>query len=66
MNPDEANALMQVMSNKINQLTQQNLMFESKIMYLNKLVQDLQPKPEPEEDSYTNNQVCSDSGNIDC
>ena len=54
MNPDEANALMQVMSNKINQLTQQNLMFESKIMYLNKLVQDLQPKPEiSEEDSYT-------------
>lgn len=54
MNPDEANALMQVMSNKINQLTQQNLMYESKIMYLNKLVQDLQPKPETsEEDSYT-------------
>ena len=54
MNPDEANALMQVMSNKINQLTQQNLMFESKIMYLNKLVQDLQPKSETsEEDSYT-------------
>ena len=53
MNPDEANALMQVMSNKINQLTQQNLMFESKIMYLNKLVQDLQSKSEPEEDSYT-------------
>ncbi len=54
MNPDEANALMQVMSAKINQLTQQNLMFESKIMYLNKLVQDLQPKTETsEEDSYT-------------
>ena len=54
MNPDEANALMQVMSAKINQLTQQNLMFESKIMYLNKLVQDLQPKPETsEKDSYT-------------
>ena len=54
MNPDEANALMQVMSNKINQLTQQNLMYESKIMYLNKLLQDLQPKSEtPEEDSYT-------------
>ena len=54
MSPDEANALMQVMSNKINQLTQQNLMYESKIMYLNKLLQDLQPKSEtPEEDSYT-------------
>jgi|TARA_B100000073_G_scaffold154805_1_gene127856 hypothetical protein len=54
MSPDEANALMQVMSNKINQLTQQNLMYESKIMYLNKLLQDLQPKPETsEEDSYT-------------
>lgn len=52
MNPDEANALMQVMSNKINQLTQQNLMYESKIMYLNKLVQDLSKsneEPETEE-----------------
>lgn len=54
MNPDEANALMQVMSTKINQLTQQNLMFESKIIYLNKLLSDLQPKPETsKEDSYT-------------
>lgn len=54
MNTDEANALMQVMSTKINQLTQQNLMFESKIIYLNKLLSDLQPKPETsKEDSYT-------------
>ena len=52
MNPDEANTLMQVMSNKINQLTQQNIMYESKIMYLNKLVQDLTKsteEPETEE-----------------
>lgn len=54
MNNDEANALMQVMSTKINQLTQQNLMFESKIIYLNKLLSDLQSKPETsKEDSYT-------------
>ena len=54
MNNDEANALMQVMSTKINQLTQQNLMFESKIIYLNKLLSDLQPTPETsKEDSYT-------------
>ena len=56
MNPDEANALMQVMSNKINQLTQQNLMYESKIMYLNKLLQDLQPKPETSEEGSYNTQ----------
>jgi|TARA_B100001094_G_C17878005_1_gene645448 hypothetical protein len=54
MNTDEANALMQVMSTKINQLTQQNLMFESKIIYLNKLLSDLQSNPETsKEDSYT-------------
>jgi hypothetical protein len=42
MTPDEANTLMQVMSNKINQLTQQNIMLESKVMYLNSIVQQLQ------------------------
>ena len=42
MNPDEANMLMQVMSNKINQLTQQNIMLESKVMYLNSVLQNAQ------------------------
>jgi len=42
MNPEEANVLMQVMSNKINQLTQQNIMLESKVMYLNSALQQLQ------------------------
>ena len=34
MTPDEANALMQVMSEKVNQLTRENMLFESKIIYL--------------------------------
>jgi len=46
MSPDEANTLMQVMSNKINQLTQQNIMLESKVMYLNSVVQQLQSSNE--------------------
>ena len=32
--PDEANALMQVMSEKVSQLTRENMLFESKIIYL--------------------------------
>jgi hypothetical protein len=46
MSPDEANTLMNVMSNKINQLTQQNIMLESKVMYLNSVVQQLQSSSE--------------------
>jgi len=46
MNQDEANMLMQVMSNKINQLTQQNIMLESKVMYLNSVLQQLQSSKE--------------------
>ena len=46
MSPDEANTLMQVMSNKINQLTQQNVMLESKVMYLNSVIQQLQSSSE--------------------
>ena len=34
MTPDEANALMQVMREKVNQLTRENMLFESKIIYL--------------------------------
>lgn len=34
MSPEEANNLMQVMSNKINQLTQQNIILESRVMTL--------------------------------
>jgi len=53
MSPDEANTLMQVMSNKINQLTQQNIMLESKVMYLNSVVQQLQSSPEKVNDGGT-------------
>jgi len=42
MSPDEANTLIQVMNNKISQLTQQNVMLESRVMYLSSLVQQLQ------------------------
>ena len=34
MSPEEANNIMQVMSNKINQLTQQNIILESRVMTL--------------------------------
>jgi hypothetical protein len=47
MNPDEINNLMQVMSNKINQLTQQNIMLESKVMYLNSVLQQMQNSDTP-------------------
>ena len=53
MSPDEANTLMQVMSNKINQLTQQNIMLESKVMYLNSVVQQLQSSSEKVNDGGT-------------
>lgn len=53
MSPDEANTLMQVMSNKINQLTQQNIMLESKVMYLNSVVQQLQNSSEKINDGGT-------------
>ncbi len=46
MNPDEANVLMNIMSNKINQLTQQNIMLESKVTYLNSVIQKLQSSAE--------------------
>ena len=42
MNSDEVNVLMNVMSNKINQLTQQNIMLESKVTYLNSIIEKLQ------------------------
>jgi len=57
MNPDEANTLMQVMSSKINQLTQQNIMLESKVMYLNSVIQQLQSSPEKIPDSETFNET---------
>lgn len=53
MNPDEVNMLMQVMSNKINQLTQQNIMLESKVMYLNSALQQLQSSGEEVNDGGT-------------
>ena len=34
MTPDEANTLMQVMSEKVNQLTRENMLFESRIIHL--------------------------------
>jgi len=50
MSPDEANTLIQVMNNKISQLTQQNVMLESRVMYLNSLVQQLQSSDEKTND----------------
>ena len=43
MNPTEATNLIQVMNNRINQLTQQNLLLEAKVL-------ELTSKLEPEDD----------------
>jgi len=39
MSPEEANNLMQVMNNRINQLTQQNIILESKVMTLTSMIE---------------------------
>jgi hypothetical protein len=41
MSPEEANNLMQVMNNKINQLTQQNMMLESRVMTLTSMIEQM-------------------------
>tara|TARA_Y100000389_G_C17471490_1_gene531700 strand:+ start:31618 stop:31821 length:204 start_codon:yes stop_codon:yes gene_type:complete len=41
MSPEEANNLMQVMNNKINQLTQQNMLLESKVMTLTSMIEQM-------------------------
>jgi len=42
MSPEEANNLMQVMNNRINQLTQQNMLLESKVMTLTSMIEQMQ------------------------
>ena len=42
MSPEEANNLMQVMNNRINQLNQQNMILESRVMTLNAMIQKMQ------------------------
>ena len=39
MSPEEANNLMQVMNNRINQLNQQNMILESTVMTLNAMIE---------------------------
>lgn len=39
MSPEEANNLMQVMNNRINQLNQQNMILESRVMTLNAAIE---------------------------
>ena len=53
MSPEEANNLMQVMSTKITQLTQQNIILESRVMTLTALIESMK-QDEP-----------SDGGNYD-
>lgn len=53
MNPDEANMLMQVMNNKISQLVQQNIMLESRVMYLNSVLEQLQSEKKEVNDGGT-------------
>ena len=42
MSPEEANNLMQVMNNRINQMTQQNMILESKVMTLTSMIEQMQ------------------------
>lgn len=42
MSPEEANNLMQVMNNRINQLNQQNMILESRVITLNAMIQKMQ------------------------
>lgn len=53
MNSDEINNLMQVMSNKINQLTQQNIMLESRVIYLSSIIEKLQSSEQEQNDGGT-------------
>jgi len=41
MSPEEANNLMQVMNNRINQLTQQNMILESRVMTLTAAIESM-------------------------
>jgi len=41
MSPEEANNLMQVMNNRINQLNQQNMILESRVMTLNTMIENM-------------------------
>ena len=41
MSPEEANNLMQVMNNRINQLNQQNMILESRVMTLNAMIESM-------------------------
>lgn len=41
MSPEEANNIMQVMNNKINQLTQQNIILESRVMTLTAAIESM-------------------------
>lgn len=41
MSPEEANNLMQVMNNRINQLNQQNMILESRVMTLTSIIENM-------------------------
>ena len=41
MSPEEANNLMQVMNNRINQLNQQNMILETRVMTLNAMIESM-------------------------
>ncbi len=41
MSPEEANNLMQIMNNRINQLTQQNMILESRVMTLTAAIESM-------------------------
>lgn len=52
MSPEEANNLMQVMNNRINQLNQQNMILESRVMTLNAMIQKMQENETSDGEEY--------------
>lgn len=55
MSPEEANNIMQVMSNKINQLTQQNIILESRVMTLSTALESMKKDESDDGGNYDEN-----------
>ena len=55
MSPEEANNLMQVMNNRINQLTQQNIILESRVMTLTAAIESMKQDVSNDGGSYDEN-----------
>ena len=55
MSPEEANNLTQVMNNRINQLTQQNIILESRVMTLTAAIESMKQDESSDGGNYDEN-----------